>query len=198
MDTEYKKLPALHDKLWSFFSYIQNKLDQEQYRQIFMPKYEEDEDGVEVDVRQALREDFYEALTEFGMCLKTALSTQSFFQDKAFTEADINRYKADLKWFSDLRKVIRMDAQETVDYSAYEGQIRDLIDRYVTGVDVKQSDEPVVIESIGETNPDYWSEDKARNETDKIRTRTKKNYRRKARGRSLRPKSVFRAFERGH
>ena len=173
VDTEYKKLPTLHDKLWSFFGEVRNVLDQEQYRQIFMPKYESDEDGVEMDTRQALREDFYEALTEFGMCLKTALSTQSFFQDKAFTETDIRRYKSDLKWFSDLRKVIRLDAQETVDYSEYEGQIRDLIDRYVTGVDVAPGDEPVLIDAVDD-KPEDWSEEKTKNETDKIKTRTKK------------------------
>ena len=173
VDTEYKKLPSLHDKLWSFFGEVRNVLDQEQYRQIFMPKYERDEDGVEVDTRQALREDFYEALTEFGMCLKTALSTQSFFEDKAFTETDIRRYKSDLKWFSDLRKVIRLDAQETVDYSEYEGQIRDLIDRYVIGVSVTPGEEPALIASV-EDKPEDWSEEKTKNETDKIKTRTKK------------------------
>ena len=173
VDTEYKKLPALHERLWSFFSHIDNRLDQEPYRQVFMPKYESDEDGVEMDVRQALREDFYEALTEFGMCLKTALSTQSFFEDKAFSEADIRRYKADLKWFSDLRKTVRMDAQETVDYSEYEGQIRDLIDRYVTGVDVAPGEEPVFIDPVDD-KPDDWSDEKTKNETDKIKTRTKK------------------------
>jgi len=173
VDTEYKKLPALHDRLWRFFSHINNRLDQESYRQVFMPKYETDEDGVEMDVRQALREDFYESLTEFGMCLKTALSTQSFFEDKAFSEDDIHRYKADLKWFADLRKIIRMDAQETVDYSAYEGQIRDLIDRYVTGVDVAPGPEPVIIDPVCES-PDNWSDEKTKNETDKIKTRTKK------------------------
>ena len=173
VDTEYKKLPRLHDRLLSFFGHIDNRLDPEPYRQVFMPKYEADEDGVEVDVRQALREDFYEAVTHFGMCLKTALSTQSFFDDKAFTEADIRRYKSDLKWFSDLRKTVRMDAQETVDYSAYEGQIRDLIDRYVTGVHVAPGDEAVLIGPV-ESNPDNWSDEKTKNETDKIKTRTKK------------------------
>ncbi len=173
VDTEYKKLPALHDRLWGFFSHIENRLDQEPYRQVFMPKYETDEDGVEVDRHQALREDFYEALTEFGMCLKTALSTQSFFEDKAFSEADIRRYKADLKWFVDLRKTVRMDAQETVDYSQYEGQIRDLIDRYVTGVDVAPGDEPVLIDPVDD-KPEEWSDEKTKNETDKIKTRTKK------------------------
>jgi len=173
VDTEYKKLPSLHDKLWGFFGHIDNKLDPEPYRQVFMPKYESDPEGLEVDTRQALREDFYEAVTDFGMCLKTALSTQSFFEDKAFTEADIRRYKADLKWFSDLRKTVRMDAQETVDYSQYEGQIRDLIDRYVTGVDVVPGDEPILIDSV-DNNPDNWSDEKTKNETDKIKTRTKK------------------------
>lgn len=174
VDTEYKKLPALHDKLLSFFGHIENRLDPEPYRQVFMPKYESDPDGEEVDTRQAIREDFYEVLTKFGMCLKTALSTQSFFEDSAFTEDDIRRYKSDLAWFSDLRKTVRMDAQETVDYSEYEGQIRDLIDRYVTGVDVTPGEEPVLIEPVKEPSPDYWSEDKARNETDKIKTRTRK------------------------
>jgi len=173
VDTEYKKLPALHDRLWGFFSHIENRLDQEPYRQVFMPKYETDEDGMEVDRHQALREDFYEALTEFGMCLKTALSTQSFFEDKAFSEADIRRYKEDLKWFADLRKTVRMDAQETVDYSEYEGQIRDLIDRYVTGVDVAPGDEPVLIDPVDD-KPEEWSDEKTKNETDKIKTRTKK------------------------
>ena len=173
VDTEYKKLPALHKKLWNFFCHILNRLDQEPYRQVFMPKYESDSDGVEVDTRQALREDFYEAVTEFGMCLKTALSTQSFFEDKAFSEADISLYKSDLKWFSDLRKTVRMDAQETVDYSEYEGQIRDLIDRYVTGVEVTPGDEPVLIAPV-DNNPAEWSVEKTKNETDKIKTRTKK------------------------
>jgi len=173
VDTEYKKLPALHDRLWGFFSHIENRLDPEPYRQVFMPKYETDEDGVDVDQHQALREDFYEALTEFGMCLKTALSTQSFFEDKAFSEADIRRYKADLKWFADLRKTVRVDAQETVDYSEYEGQIRDLIDRYVTGVDVVPGEEPVLIDPV-DNKPEEWSDEKTKNETDKIKTRTKK------------------------
>ena len=173
VDTEYKKLPALYKKLWNFFCHILNRLDQEPYRQVFMPKYESYSDGVEVDTRQALREDFYEAVTEFGMCLKTALSTQSFFEDKAFSEADISLYKSDLKWFSDLRKTVRMDAQETVDYSEYEGQIRDLIDRYVTGVEVTPGDEPVLIAPV-DNNPAEWSDEKTKNETDKIKTRTKK------------------------
>jgi type I restriction enzyme R subunit len=95
------------------------------------------------------------------------------FDDKAFTEADIRRYKSDLKWFSDLRKTVRIDAQETVDYSAYEGQIRDLIDRYVTGVHVAPGDEPVFIDSV-ESSPENWSDEKTKNETDKIKTRTKK------------------------
>lgn len=173
VDTEYKKLPALHDKLLSFFAHIDNRLDPEPYRQVFMPKYEFDSDGVETDTRQALREDFYEALTEFGMCLKTALSTQSFFEDKAFTEVDIRRYKIDLSWFSELRKTVRMDAQETVDYSVYEEQIRKLIDQHVTGIDIAPGEQPIVIDPVDD-NPINWSDEKTKNETDKIKTRTKK------------------------
>ncbi|MDN6180150.1 MAG: hypothetical protein ACTHXI_03545 [Halomonadaceae bacterium] len=60
--------------------------------------------------------------------LENRVSTQGFFADTAFGEDDIRRYKADLKWFAELCRIVRMDAQETVDYSAYESQIRKLID----------------------------------------------------------------------
>ena len=172
VDTQYKRLPQLHDRLWGFFKGVDNTRDQEQFRRVLMPKFESDPEGQDVDVHQALREDFYEAVTEFGMCLKLALSTQSFFEDKSFTEGDIRRYKADLRWFAELRKIARQDAQETVDYSTYEKQIRDLIDRYVSGVDVRPGEKQVV--GAVDENPDNWSEEKARNETDKIKTRLRK------------------------
>jgi type I restriction enzyme R subunit len=90
-------------------------------------------DGEEYDERQKLRDDFYEALTAFGLCLQTALSSRSFFEDKSFSEAQIARYKADLRFFTELRQTARRDAMETVDYSVYEEQIRKLVDKQVIG-----------------------------------------------------------------
>lgn len=173
VDTEYKRLPLLHDRLWSFFKGVENTADQEAFRQVLMPKYQQDEDGVDIDRRQQLREDFYEALTAFGMCLKLALSSQSFFEDRSFSDDMIRRYKQDLKWFVALRQIASRDAQETVDYSAYEKQIRNMIDDDVTGVEVREGQGVYAVDRIGD-NPEEWDEQKTRNEADTIRTRTRK------------------------
>lgn len=173
--TEYKRLPALHDHLWSFFTSVTNKLDREQYRQVLAPKFVKGSDGDEYDERQKLRDDFYEALTAFGMCLQTALSSRSFFEDKSFSEALIARYKADLRFFTELRQTARHDAMETVDYSVYEEQIRKLVDKQVIGTEVREPEGVYLLHQLGQVeDPKEWSEEKTRNETDMIRTRLRK------------------------
>lgn len=173
--TEYKRLPALHDALWSFFNSVTNKLDSEQYRQVLAPKSLMGSDGEEYDERQKLRDDFYEALTAFGLCLQTALSSRSFFEDKSFSEAQIARYKADLRFFTELRQTARRDAMETVDYSVYEEQIRKLVDKQVIGTEVRDPDGVYLVHELGQAeDPKDWSEEKTRNETDMIRTRLRK------------------------
>lgn len=173
--TEYKQLPALHEKLWSFFKSVANKLDREQYRQLLTPKFIKGEDGEDYDERQKLRDDFYEALTAFGLCLQTALSSRSFFEDKSFSEGLITRYKADLRFFTELRQTARRDAMETVDYSAYEEQIRKLVDKQVIGTEVREPEGVYLVHQLGKAeDPKDWSEEKTRNETDMIRTRLRK------------------------
>lgn len=173
VDTEYKRLPQLHKAVWSFFAGVKNTSDAEAFRRVLIPKYATDEDGVDYDIRQEVRENFYSALTEFGMCLQVARSSRNFFEDKSFTEAMINTYKRDLKWFMELRKIARQDAQETVDYSAYEKQIRKLVDRDVVGVEVREGNGAYVVSKLGE-KPEDWDDEKTRNEADTIRTRTRK------------------------
>lgn len=173
--TEYKRLPALHDRLWSFFKGVVNKLDREQFRQVLTPKFVTATDGEEYDERQKLRDDFYAALTEFGLCLQTALSSRSFFEDKSFSEALIARYKGDLRFFTELRQTARRDAMETVDYSSYEEQIRRLVDKQVIGKEVREPDGVYLVHQLGQAeDPEQWSEEKTRNETDLIRTRLRK------------------------
>jgi type I restriction enzyme, R subunit len=177
VSTEYKRLPSLHEKIWNVFKDVQNKQDLEQYRQILMPKFEDDDDddGNSFDIRQKIREDFYQALTEYGLCLKLALSSRSFYEDGSFSERDIKEYKTDLRFFTNLRKICKQDAQETVDYSMYEEQIRRLVDKHVVGESIKESDERYLINELGQIeDPKKWSKEKTKNETDIIRTRVKK------------------------
>jgi len=175
VSTEYKRLPKLHDQLLSIFSDVQNKTDREQYRQILVPKIELDEAGSSIDLNQKVREDFYEALTEFGMCFKVALGSQSFYDDTSFSEEQIATYKRDLKFFSEIRRTAKQDAQETVDFSAYEDQIRKLVDRHVIGEDIKDADGVYLVNELGmKDDPSEWTKEKLRNETDIIRSRLKK------------------------
>ncbi|WP_374568046.1 type I restriction endonuclease subunit R [Ideonella sp.] len=173
--TEYKRLPALHEQLRSFFKLVTNKLDREQYRQVLAPKFVKGTDGEEYDERQKLRDDFYDALTAFGLCLQTALSSRSFFEDKSFSEDLITRYKVDLRFFTELRQTARRDAMETVDYSVYEEQIRKLVDKQVIGTEVREPEGVYLVHQLGKAeDPQDWSEEKTRNETDMIRTRLRK------------------------
>lgn len=177
ISTEYKRLPSLHYALWAIFAEVKNKQDLEQYRQVLMPRFAEDEDGdgQTYDTRQKVRDDFYSALTAFGLCLQTALSSRNFFEDHSFSEADVLRYKEDLRFFTSLRKIARQDALETVDYSVYEEQIRRLVDKQVIGSQVREPEGIYVVHQLGQPEaPEQWSEEKTRNETDMIRTRLKK------------------------
>jgi type I restriction enzyme R subunit len=172
VSTEYKKLPALHDALWAIFASVRNRSDIEQYRQVLVPRYADDAAGDSTDIHQKIREDFYEALTAFGICLRTALATRSFFEDGAFSEAQIATYKRDLKFFANLRRMAKQDAHETVDFSAYEDQIRKIVDRYVIGEDILSDGNQLVVNDLAnQPPPEEWSDEKTRNETDIIRTR---------------------------
>ncbi|MBA4286252.1 MAG: DEAD/DEAH box helicase [Xanthomonadaceae bacterium] len=173
--TEYKQLPTLHDRLWSFFKSVVNKKDTEQYRQLLSPRFVKAPDGEEYDERRKLRDDFSSALTTFGLCLQTALSSRSFFEDRSFSEALIASYKEDLQFFTSLRKIARQDAMETVDYGVYEDQIRRLVDKQVIGNQVRELEGVYLVHQLGQPDEaDGWNEEKTRNETDLIRTRLRK------------------------
>ena len=175
VSTEYKRLPKLHAELWAIFKPVRNRVDIEQYRQLLVPHIRETDDQIPVDQNQKIREDFYEALTAYGMCLKIALGSRSFFEDSSASEAQIVEYKRDLKFFTNLRKIVKQDAQETIDYSAYEDQISRLVDRYVVGEDVENVDGVLIVNDLGKQEPaESWSSEKTRNETDIIRSRMRK------------------------
>lgn len=174
MSTEYKKLPGLYDALWAIFKGVKNKGDFEQLRQVLVPKMQE-VDGQMVDVNLKVRDDFYERLTEFSTCLKVALQSATFYEDKSFTDADRRHYKETMKQMSSLRQLVRQDAGETIDYDEYAEQVRKLMDKHVVGVEVK---EPKGVYDVGQmgkkTDPETWSKEKTRNETDIIKTRVAK------------------------
>lgn len=174
MSTEYKRLPLLYKNLWAIFDGVKNKNDIEQLRQVLVPRIEE-RNGELVDVHLKVRDDFYEALTEFASCLKVALQSATFFEDTSFSDLDRQHYKETVKQFSSLRQLAKRDAGETVDYDQYAEQVKKLLDKHVVGVEVK---EPKGVYEVGKMGkipqPEDWSEEKTRNETDIIKTRVTK------------------------
>ena len=174
MSTEYKKLPMLYKELWAIFKGVKNKQDNEQLRQVLVPKMQE-VNGEMVDVNLKVREDFYEALTHFSSCLTVALQSITFFEDNSFTDANRSHYKETLKQFSSLRQIAKNDAGETVCYDEYAEQVKKLLDKHVVGVGVK---EPAGVYEVGKMGvkpkPEDWNEEKTRNETDIIKTRITK------------------------
>lgn len=174
MSTEYKRLPRLYKSLWAIFENVKNKNDIEQLRQVLVPRIEE-RNGELVDVHLKVRDDFYEALTEFASCLKVALQSATFFEDKSFTNADRQHYKETVKLFSSLRQLAKHDAGETVDYDQYAEQVKKLLDKHVVGVEVKEPNGVYEVGKMGKVvQPEEWSEEKTRNETDIIKTRVTK------------------------
>jgi len=174
MSTEYKRLPRLYKNLWTIFDGVKNKNDIEQLRQVLVPRIEE-RNGELVDVHLKVRDDFYEALTEFASCLKVALQSATFFEDRSFTDLDRQHYKETVKQFSCLRQLVKQDAGETVDYDQYAEQVKKLLDKHVVGVEVKEPDGVYEVGKMGKVQkPEDWSDEKTRNETDIIKTRVTK------------------------
>jgi len=109
------------------------------------------------------------------MCLKLALSSRTFFDDGAFDEKTIQRYKRDLRFFTELRVQAKRDANETVDFSEYEDQIRRLVDKQVIGQEVVDPEGFIHVNTLGQDdNSDDWSDEKTRTEADVIKTRMRK------------------------
>lgn len=191
MSTEYKRLPHLYKQLWAIFDSVKNKNDIEQLRQVLIPKMTyptparplsgegasgttpcQGEDWEGVDVNQKVRDDFYEALSEFSSCLKVALQSATFFEDTSFSDNDRQHYKETVKQFSSLRQLVKQDSGETINYDDYAVQVKKLLDKHVVGVDVREPSGTYEVGKMGsKPKPEDWSEEKTRNETDIIKTR---------------------------
>lgn len=174
MNTEYRKLPQLNKNLWNFFASVKNKGDNEQYYQVLLPKIKEI-NGEMVDTNQKVRDEFYDALKEFSSCLKVALQSANFYEDKSFSEEDRKEYKQTLKKMTAIRQAVQNSLGETIDYSEYEDSIKKLLDKHVVGVEVRESEGIYEVGKMGlSQNVDDWTADKTRNETDIIKTRVTK------------------------
>lgn len=124
---EIKQLPQRHTDLWEVFKEVENKNDIEALQRYLEP----------IDTR----EEFYERLKEYSKTLQLALSN-SKFQDET-PEDKKKKYTDDLKRFLNLRAAVKQRYAESVDYSSYELQIRNMVNKYIGAEQVKQLIAPV-------------------------------------------------------
>ena len=121
------ELPQLHSNVWELFSEVKGAKDPEVY---------------EVHLRDAdLRNKFYERFSLFARTLSLALSSANFLETTP--SKTINTYKADLKFFQNLRAAVTQRYQETINFSEYEPKIKKLIDTHVGAKEVEQLCEPI-------------------------------------------------------
>ncbi len=122
-----KELPQLHSNLWELFQTVRGSKDPEVYETHLW----DDE----------LRNRFYERFSVFARTLSLALSSSNFLETAS--PKTINTYKADLKFFQNLRAAVTLRYQETIDFSEYEPKIRKLIDTHVGAGEVEQLCDPI-------------------------------------------------------
>jgi type I restriction enzyme, R subunit len=121
------ELPQLNSNVWELFTEVKGSSDPEVY---------------EVHLRDAdLRNKFYERFSLFARTLALALSSAGFLETSA--PKTINRYKADLKFFQNLRAAVTQRYQETINFSEYEPKIKKLIDTHVGAGEVEQLCKPI-------------------------------------------------------
>lgn len=80
------------------------------------------------------RELFYNYLSQFARALKLALSSDKFYE--VFSQEKIDEYKGAMKFFSELRKSVRLRYFESIDFGKYEPQMQKLLDTYISANEV--------------------------------------------------------------
>jgi type I restriction enzyme R subunit len=115
--------------LWDVFRGIRNKRDEEEFERLL--------------AEQALRDQFYERLSAYARTLAIALSTVKFIENTP--RQKIEKYKADLQFFMNLRTSVRRRYGEAVDFREYEKRIQKLVDMHVGAGEVEPITELVNI-----------------------------------------------------
>lgn len=120
-ELEIRELSQRHTNVWEIFKEVENKTDTESLQRHLEP----------IDRRQ----EFYKRLALFSKTLQLA-NGNAKYQDETPSSTK-NGYQRDLKMFVELRAAVKQRYGETVDYSSYEKQIRNMVNKYIGADQVK-------------------------------------------------------------
>ncbi len=129
INEEVAKLPQRYSNLWDLFKEIRNSRDEEAYERLLSD--------------DAVRQEFYQRLSEYGKSLAIALSSEQFLMDTP--EERFARYKDDMKRFHQLKASVKLRYADAIDYRDYEPKIKKLLDTHIQAYTVYQLNEPVNI-----------------------------------------------------
>lgn len=113
------ELREAYTNLNDLFKHIKNKQDSEAYE-----KYLAD---------QKVREDFYAKLRRVETVLKYAISSVTVYQAM---EEEMKQIEKDVKFYRELRKIVRIRYADTIDMSEINPKMQKLIDQDITSTEV--------------------------------------------------------------
>ena len=119
---EIARVKTHYTNLKELFAPVKNKNDSESY-EVFLADADK-------------RKEFYELLALYAMALKLALSSDKI--DDMLSDREIEDYKKAMKFYSELRKSIKIRYHEAVDFNKYEKQMQKLLDVFISADEVNQ------------------------------------------------------------
>lgn len=127
---EIAKLPQVHANLLKIFEPITNTHDETAYENLLVDD-------------EALRDDFYERLSQFSKVFAIALSSEQFITDTP--ETKIKSYRDDLKRFQNLKAAVKLRCADDLDVRDLEPKIKKLLDTHLSASEVTPLTGPVNI-----------------------------------------------------
>lgn len=124
---EAAKLPQYHSDVWELFPGLKGTADPEAFSESLR-----DEEK---------RNRFYDRFALFARTFSMALASTTFLEDTP--ETTIQKYKADLKFFANLRAEAAIRFQERIDFSEYEPKIQKLLDTHVGAGEIVTLCDPI-------------------------------------------------------
>jgi len=152
------KLREAYSNVVAIFKSVKNKEDKEEFEVLL--------------AEEALRNDFYYELSQFGKYFGVALESEHVYN--ALGEEDIKLYKRELKFYQELRASVKLRYSDTIDHKEYEAKMRNLMDIYIAAEDIIQITAPVDILNEKEFEDELMRLGSPRSKADAIRTRMTK------------------------
>lgn len=152
------KLKSSHSQLLDIFKTLENKNDPEEYEVILG--------------NDEIRQDFYDALSEFGKYLGIAIESEEIY--RSIDRNQLEAYKRDLKFFQELRRNVKLRYSEGIDHKEYSAKMQKLLDNYISAEEIIHITNPVdILDEEGFSKElDRLGSDRAK--ADAIRTRLSK------------------------